>query len=176
MGYPYITPVNYIFLGGRIYFHSSPEGEKMDNLIRNPKVGFEVDIPLSYLGRRFNPENNPCRIHQLYHSVIIRGMARVITAGPQKLKVLNALVAKHEGLPSFDGLTADSPGYRACRVIEINPERITAKSELGQSYPQHTYHSLIVKELKERGLPEDLEALKAMEKIGIVHGEGKRIR
>jgi nitroimidazol reductase NimA-like FMN-containing flavoprotein (pyridoxamine 5'-phosphate oxidase superfamily) len=65
--------VSYVFQDGRIYFHSAPQGEKIANLIHNPRVGFEVDIPLAYLGFDFNPEKNPCRAHQLYRSVVIRG-------------------------------------------------------------------------------------------------------
>lgn len=43
-GYPYITPVNFVYHKGNIYFDSAPEGEKLDNLSRNPNVCFEVDI------------------------------------------------------------------------------------------------------------------------------------
>ena len=48
-GYPYITPVNFVYHGGDIYFHCAPEGEKLDNIARDSRVCFEVDIPLSYL-------------------------------------------------------------------------------------------------------------------------------
>ena len=48
-GYPYITPVNFIWREGKIYFHSATVGEKLDNLAREPKVCFEVDVPLAYL-------------------------------------------------------------------------------------------------------------------------------
>jgi len=76
-GYPYITPVNFVFFKEFVYFHSSPKGEKMDNIGRDPRVCFEVDIPLAYLEVNFNPKKNPCLTSQLYHCVIIRGKARV---------------------------------------------------------------------------------------------------
>jgi nitroimidazol reductase NimA-like FMN-containing flavoprotein (pyridoxamine 5'-phosphate oxidase superfamily) len=169
-GYPYITPVNYIFQDGRIYFHSSPKGEKMENLTRNPRVCFEVDIPLAYLGVDFNPEKNPCRAHQLYHSVIIRGKAQILTDGQKKADILNDLVAKYEGNRLFAPLTQESNGYLSCRVVEISLERVTGKSELTQSHPQQGYRALISKRLVERGWPGDLEALKAMEKEGYQEG------
>ena len=50
-GYPYITPVNFVYHDGNIYFHSASKGEKLDNLARDPKVCFEVDIPLAYLDK-----------------------------------------------------------------------------------------------------------------------------
>lgn len=134
----------------------------MKNLSRNPRVCFEVDIPLVYLGVDCNPDKNPCRAHQLYHSVIIRGKAWILSEGQQKLDVLNALVAKHEDNRPFTIITSKSPGYQACQVIEIDPERITAKSELAQNHPQRDYYGFIADRLAERGLLGDLAALEAM--------------
>jgi len=39
-GYPYITPVNFIFYDGCVYFHCALEGEKLNNIGRCPKVCF----------------------------------------------------------------------------------------------------------------------------------------
>ena len=75
-GYPYITPVNFVSLDGKIYFHCSPKGEKLDNLTREPRVCFEVDVPLSYIDIGLDPTRPICQLHQYYHSVIIRGTAR----------------------------------------------------------------------------------------------------
>ena len=161
-GYPYITPVNFVFHDGCVYFHCAPEGEKLDNLIRDPRVCFEVDVPLAYLQADFNPERNPCRTHQLYHCVIIRGAARVVPDGELKTNVLNALVAKHEGNRDFPAVTSDSASYPGCRVVEIRPERMTAKSDLAQNKPQLGYRRFIAERLVERGLPGDLEAVRAM--------------
>ena len=137
----------------------------MENLSRNSRVCFEVDIPLSYLGVEFNPEKNPCRAHQLYHSVIIRGKARILPEGQKKTDILNELVAKYEENRFFVPITQESGGYLACRVIEISLERVTAKSELAQSHPQQGYRAFIAQRLAERGWPGDLEALEAMKKI-----------
>jgi nitroimidazol reductase NimA-like FMN-containing flavoprotein (pyridoxamine 5'-phosphate oxidase superfamily) len=176
-GYPYITPVNFIFHEGGVYFHCASEGEKLSNLIRDPRVCFEADVPLAYLEVAFNPERNPCRTHQLYHCVIIRGTARVIPDGELKTTVLNALVAKHEGNRTFPAVTADSADYKACRVIAIKPEKMTAKSDLAQNKPQQGYRSFLAEHLAERGLPGDLEAVRAMgyELEGSA-GEGWRLK
>lgn len=161
-GYPYITPVNFVFHNGCVYFHCAPDGEKLDNLIRNPRVCFEVDIPLAYLQVDFNPERDPCSTHQLYHCVIIRGEARTVPDGDLKTNVLNALVAKHEGKRNFPAVTSDSASYKACQVIEIKPERMTAKSDLAQNKPQLGDRLLIAEHLVRRGLPGDLDAVRAM--------------
>jgi nitroimidazol reductase NimA-like FMN-containing flavoprotein (pyridoxamine 5'-phosphate oxidase superfamily) len=161
-GYPYITPVNFVFYQGCIFFHSALKGEKLDNLERDPRVCFEVDVPLAYLEVAFNPDKNPCRTHQFYHCVIIRGEARIIPDGEFKTEVLNALVAKHQGNNAFMPVTPDSSGYKACCVVEIKPLKMTAKSDLGQGSPQKDYRRYIAEHLAKRGLPGDLEAVRAM--------------
>jgi len=160
-GYPYITPLNFVFHEGCVYFHGAREGEKIDNLTRSPRVCFEVDIPLAYLEVDFNPERNPCHTHQLYHSVIIRGSASIVPEGQLKTTVLNALVAKHEGNREFPAVTPESPGYAACCVVEIRPERMTAKSDLAQNKSGDDRH-FIAERLAKRGLPGDLQAVRAM--------------
>ena len=160
-GYPYITPVNFVFHEGCVYFHCAPKGEKLDNLTRDPRVCFEVDVPLAYLEVGFNPERNPCRTHQLYHSLIIRGVARIVPDGELKTAALNALLAKHEGNRAFAAVTLDSPDNKACRVVEIKPEKMTAKSDLAQNRPPEN-RRFIAEKLAKRGLPGDLEAVRAM--------------
>ena len=161
-GYPYITPVNFVFHENCVYFHCALEGEKLANLLRNPRVCFEADVPLAYLEVSFNPDGNPCRSHQLYHCVIIRGVARIVPNGELKTTALNALLAKHEGKESFPPINVESASYKACHVIEIRPERMTAKSDLAQNKPQLGYRHFIAERLVERGLPGDLDSVQAM--------------
>jgi len=160
-GYPYITPLNFVFHEGCVYFHCAPKGEKLDNLTRDPRVCFEVSAPLAYLEVAFNAERNPCRTHQLYHSVIIRGMARIVPDGDLKTAALNALLAKHEGNRGFPAVAPDSPDVKACCVVEIKPEKMTAKSDLAQNKDLES-RRFIAENLAKRGLPGDLEAVRAM--------------
>ena len=160
-GYPYITPLNFVFHDGCVYFHCALQGEKLDNLARHPQVGFEVSVPLAYVEVAFNPDRDPCRTHQLYHSVIIRGRARIVPDGELKTAVLNALVAKHEGHRNFPPVTPDAPLNTACCVVEITPEKMTAKSDLAQNKPAETRRGL-AEHLVKRGLPDDLDAVRAM--------------
>lgn len=41
-GYPYAFPMNYIYLDGKIYFHSAKAGHKLDALASDNKVSFCV--------------------------------------------------------------------------------------------------------------------------------------
>jgi len=160
-GYPYVTPVNFVFYEGNIYFHCAPKGEKLDNLLRDPKVCFEVDFPLAYIGRDFDPNGGACRLHQFYHCVIIRGTASVVTDEVLKTNALNALVAKHEPSVDFPPVTAELEGFHRCAVVEVRPLSITAKSDVGKNRPEDERRA-IAHRLKERGGPADLEAVRAM--------------
>lgn len=160
-GYPYITPVNFIWREGKIYFHSATVGEKLDNVAREPKVCFEVDVPLAYLDTLFDPKGPVCKVHQLYHCVIIRGKARVIPDGPSKTAALNALVSKHEGAQDFEPVTPEMHAYKICAVIEIEPLYISAKSDLVQNRT-HEQRLEIAKYLKNRNRPIDPVTIKAM--------------
>lgn len=160
-GTPYITPVNYVYLDGRIFFHCAPEGEKLDNIAREPKVCFEVDIPLAYLDAGFYPDRSSCGLHQYYHCVIIRGVAAVVPDGPRKAAALNALVAHHEPGGDFAPVTGDMPACRACKVVEVIPAVITAKSDLVQNKSEEQ-RLAIARHLKQRGRPGDRQAVAAL--------------
>jgi hypothetical protein len=159
-GYPYITPVNFVYYQGNIYFHCAPKGEKLDNIKRNAKVCFEVDIPLAYLDAGFTVDRSPCKLHQFYHCVVIRGNAGIVPDGQLKLNALNALVAKHEKGKKFKAVHADMADYKACRVVEIKPDKMTAKSELAQGKPEEA-RIAIAKHLKTRGGGTDMETIRA---------------
>ncbi|MFH1138625.1 MAG: pyridoxamine 5'-phosphate oxidase family protein [Pseudomonadota bacterium] len=159
-GFPYITPVNFVFLNGRAYFHAALKGEKLDNIARDPKVGFEVDHPLAYIELAFGGGNSPCDMHQFYRSVVIRGRARILPDGEAKTAALNALIAKHEG-PGHPLTSPELPDYKACVVVEITPETMTGKADLGQNKTPEKRRALAEK-LLARGLEGDIEAVRAM--------------
>ncbi len=159
-GYPYITPVNFVYYRGNIYFHCAPEGEKLNNIVRDSKVCFEVDIPLAYLDSGYTSGKNIGSIHQFYHCVIIRGEAGVIPNGLLKVEALNALVAKHEKEADFEKVHEGMPAYKACKVVEIKPITITAKSDLYQN-KSYEERLAIAKYLKARDLPNDRETIEA---------------
>lgn len=160
-GYPYITPLNFVYYAGDIYFHTSSKGEKLDNLVRDPKVCFEVDIPLVYLDAGFDPYKRICHLHQYYHSVVIRGKASVVPNGPLKVSALNALVTRHENSADHQPVKEEMPGYKACKVVRIEPTSVTAKSDLGQNKSPEE-RLAVAQYLRNRNLPGDLEAVKAM--------------
>lgn len=160
-GFPYITPVNFVHLHGNIYFHSAPEGEKLENIARDPKVCFEVDIPLSYLDLAFDAKGSPCQLHQFYHCVIIRGKASIVLDIQRRVEALNALVAKHEPGRPFEPITEEMPSARACVVVEVRPTNITGKRDLAQNKSEEK-RAVIAAYLHHRNRQGDRETALAM--------------
>ncbi len=156
-GYPYITPVNYVYTQGAIYFHCAREGEKIDNVRENAKVCFEVDIPLSYLGLGYDTKQCVCQLHQLYHCVVLRGRAEIVTDSKEKVKALNALVASHEPAEEFEKITTETPAVALCSVIAVRIEQISGKSDIAQK-KSRTEKQHISAYLHKRNLPGDSEA------------------
>lgn len=156
-GFPYITPVNYVWFDGHVYFHSAHEGEKIANINRDARVCFEVDIPLAYLGLAYDPGRPTCQVHQFYHSVIIRGRAEVVTEPEEKVAALNALVAVHEENDDFVKVNAETKGVGLCTVIAVRVEQISGKSDLAQNKEKNE-KVRIAEYLRKRNLPGDEEA------------------
>jgi len=165
-GYPYITPLNFVWWNDSIYFHSAREGEKIDNIRKNNRVCFEIDIPLSYLGVGYDQSRPTCHVHQFYHSLIIRGRAEFVDDIEEKTASLNALVGAHEDGGSFTPVTEDTREVSLCTVIAVRVESLSAKSDLGQKMKSEE-RLQVARYLKNRGHGGDLEAARLM---GESHG------
>lgn len=89
-GYPYGTPVNYVVMDGRIFFHGRKVGEKVSNIKRDPRCCFTVVDDKGFWGMG----DGACDTTSLYESVIIRGRIQIIEDDELKAKVLRAIVDK----------------------------------------------------------------------------------
>jgi nitroimidazol reductase NimA-like FMN-containing flavoprotein (pyridoxamine 5'-phosphate oxidase superfamily) len=158
-GYPYITPVNYVYLNGSIYFHCARTGEKLDNIRRDPRVCFQVDQPLAYLDLGFaDNRQKPCSVTQFYDCVIIRGRAEISQDIAEKVAALNALVSSHQDVQqSFREITEQTRAVSLCEIIAVRVESISGKSERGQKKCREE-RALIAKYLKQRNMAGDFYA------------------
>lgn len=158
-GYPYITPVNYVYHRGSIYFHCSRVGEKLDNIRRDARVCFEVDIPLAYLDLDYYGENpEGCSVTQFYHCIIIRGRAEIVEDPGEKVGALNELVVSHEPEGrQFQEITANTRAVSLCEVVVVRIESITGKRELAQKKSDEEKQQLAAY-LRNRNSPGDSEA------------------
>jgi nitroimidazol reductase NimA-like FMN-containing flavoprotein (pyridoxamine 5'-phosphate oxidase superfamily) len=118
-GKPYVVPVCFVFAYGRIYFHCTLTGKKLDNIRTNPSVCFSV---YEVLGLGVSPDR-PCNSWVYFHSVVATGTARILE-GDEKLRPLRLLAKKYAKAPVAD-MPADSVG-RTC-VVEITIDEVSGK-------------------------------------------------
>ena len=119
-GSPYITPLNFVFYQGKIYYHCAFEGRKMDHIRANPRVCFEVhEIIKIFQGQR------ACDFSTRYRSVLVSGHARSLPDGDEKITVLAALAEKYAGGRAVEPPTPERA--KGAEVIEITIEEMTGK-------------------------------------------------
>jgi nitroimidazol reductase NimA-like FMN-containing flavoprotein (pyridoxamine 5'-phosphate oxidase superfamily) len=120
-GQPYITPINYLFHDGKLYFHCKLTGRKLDNLAENSRVCFEV----SRVAKMTIAEGRPCACATRYTSVLAFGTARMVEDLAEKAALLNLLVAKHAVGKAFQPVEEKQAG--SCAVVEILVDQISGK-------------------------------------------------
>lgn len=113
-GYPYVVPVHYVYNNGKIYIHGLPKGQKIDNIIDNMKVGFEID---EMLGFQEEGVKMPCDVNTEFNSVIIVGNAEILTDLALKREALNKIVEKYT--PRLSGKELPENMVNGTAVIEI---------------------------------------------------------
>ena len=84
-GFPYVTPVHFVRMNGRIYFHGLAAGLKLKNLRADSRVCFEVEGQHSFI-----QADIPCDTNTAYQSVIITGNATVVEDRDVKIAALDA--------------------------------------------------------------------------------------
>ena len=124
-GWPMIKPLNFVYLEGRIYFHSAMEGEKVDDIKRDPKVCFEVDLPIALV----KADKNPCRAEYLYRSVIAKGIAYIVNDNKEKLDALKGLMIKYQPKDGHGEFLEDK--LKITLVVRIDIEEMIGKEDLG---------------------------------------------
>ena len=118
-GYPYITPVHFIYENNRIYIHGLSKGQKIDNIKNNSNVCFETEEMLGLI-----LYEKPCDVNTAYKSVIVLGKAKLIE-GEKKIEALKAVVSKYT--PHLANISFPENMLKATGVIEIEIIEATGK-------------------------------------------------
>jgi len=160
-GFPQTIPMNFVFLNDVIYMHSHVKGEKLDNISRNNKVGFESDRELEFLPSYFDDPNDASLADTLYISVVIKGIGSIVTDREEKTLALNELIAKYQPEGQYDPIKSDMQVLDAVTVIKVTPETIHGKYKIGQNMNPADRMDLAQKILK-RDSPSAKQTLKIM--------------
>ena len=132
-GYPQIIPMNFVFTNDSIYMHSHIKGEKLNNIKRNSKVGFEVDRSLEFLPSYFFDPNDASLADTLYISVVIKGEASIVNNRDEMVLALNGLMRKYQPEGRYDPMNSDMEVLDAVAVIKVSPKEMTGKYKIGQN-------------------------------------------
>jgi len=132
-GFPQIIPMNFVFLNDAIYMHSHTKGEKLDNIKRNKKVGFEVDRELEFLPSYFEDPKDASLADTLYISVVIKGTGSIVEDRNEKTLALNGLMKKYQPEGRYDPLKPEMEVVDEVAIIKVEPDSFRGKYKIGQN-------------------------------------------
>lgn len=120
-GFPYVIPLNYGYVDGRILFHCALEGTKLDYIKADPRVCFAV-------GRQFgkvvdHPQGASCHINS--DSVICFGTARILENPEERRSALDAF--NHCLQPEASPIRLED--ISTCHAVEIKVAVMTGRTE-----------------------------------------------
>lgn len=147
-GYPQVIPMNFVFVqaddphtnsqfiikSDAVYMHSHPFGEKLDNIKRNEKVGFEVDQHICFLPSYYFHPTDASQADTLYISVVIKGNASIVEDNKEKASALNALMKKYQKEGRYQTLDPYMSSVNEVTVIKIVPKEMHGKYKIGQHW------------------------------------------
>ena len=160
-GFPQIIPMNFVFRNDTIYMHSHVKGEKLDNISKNNKVGFEVDRELEFLPSYFEDPHNASLADTLYISVVIKGIASFVSDREEKTLALNGLMEKYQPEGYYEPIKSDMRVLDAVSVIKVIPQILHGKYKIGQHMNSNDRMDL-AKKILEKNSPTVKTTLKIM--------------
>lgn len=163
-GHPQIIPMNFVYLqqnypnnsladtirrSDAVYMHSYHLGEKLDNIKRNSKVGFEVDQHICFLPSYYFHPTDASQADTLYISVVIKGTAFIVEDNEEKAQALNGLMKKYQKEGKYEILDPFMPSVHEVAVIKIVPKEMRGKYKIGQHWAP-AYRLKMAKHIIER--------------------------
>ena len=116
-GYPYAVPVNYVYDGGKIYFHCAKTGHKLDALRRCEKVSVCVVD---------RDDVAPERLATDYMSVIVFGRARILEDDEEIYRAVEVFGLKYN--PDREAVAREiRREWDALCCVEITVDHMTGK-------------------------------------------------
>ncbi len=118
---PYVVPLNYAYTEGKILFHCSQTGKKLDYLRANPRVCFAVGRQSTSPVR--HPQGAVCHVDN--DSVICYGVARIVEDVPERREILNTFNRCLQ--PDAEEITLQD--VAKCFAVEIQISEMTGRRE-----------------------------------------------
>jgi len=115
---PYIVPLNFGYADNCLYFHSAPEGKKIEIIEQNSNVCFEVDVDVELV-----EAEKACDWTVRYRSVVGFGKAFLVDDPKEKRRALDIIVGH------YSDKSYEYPEEEISRVavIKVEIESMTGK-------------------------------------------------
>ena len=115
-GQPYVVPLNFGYDGRSLYFHTAPEGRKIDIIKRNNRVGFEFDILHDIV-----TAEQACKWGAKYESVMGSGTAEIVDDLEAKKEALEWIMRQYgNGAWDFKEEILKKTLVLRVRILEIS--------------------------------------------------------
>lgn len=150
-----------------IYLHSHHKGEKIENLMRNQKVGFEVDKEICFLPSYYFHPTDASFADTLYTSIVIKGKASIVSDNQEKAFAMNKMMQKYQSEGKYIELTQNAKSIIYLTVIKINIDTIDGKYKIGQEWSDSFRKDIANKIIHREGITRARKILKDM-KINIL--------
>lgn len=118
---PYVTPLNYVYYDGAIYFHCATSGHKLDNIKNNNSVCFSVVSNAKVLAQQLTTE---------YKSVMVFGTAEILLSD-DTMEPLMKLINKYSSDYLDEGKASMKKYHGKTAVIKVSINHITGKENRG---------------------------------------------
>jgi len=115
---PYVIPICFGYENNALYFHSAPEGRKIDILQKNNKVCFEFDTD-----HQIVEAEKACKWGMKYRSVIGSGKASFVEDPESKRKALGIIMRQYSDREH----QFDETAIGKTVIIKVDIETITGK-------------------------------------------------
>ncbi|MFC1545076.1 pyridoxamine 5'-phosphate oxidase family protein [Gemmatimonadota bacterium] len=123
---PYMVPISFVWNEGRIFFHGSTSGKKMDFISANPRVCFVVQ------DSELVPGPDPCKLHFSYRSTLAYGFARIVDDIDEQVEALRLLAEKYSPGSGHLMNRQRVESYDDLAIIEMKVDEITSREEPSQ--------------------------------------------
>lgn len=118
--YPYALPISYVYYEGKLFFHSSTTGHKIDAIRKNNKASFCVIDEDQVIPDKFTTH---------YRSVIAFGKISILEDDAQKQFAIHKFIEKY--VPNdYDSKQVIEQTYDKFCIIELDIEHISGKESM----------------------------------------------
>ncbi len=120
---PYVLPFNFGYEDNTIFFHSAPEGKKIDILRKNPHVCVAFSTDHKLFKRN---EEVACSYGMCFRSVVAHGTIVFVDDFDEKKKILNIIMRKYTG----KDFSYNAPAVKNVAIFKVEITKIEGR-EMG---------------------------------------------